>query len=176
MDAPTIKKISHEDVGQLQMIARQTFQETFAAGNTEENMRQYLEHDLSLERLTAELRNELSAFYFAFQNDAVIGYLKLNFGWAQTELQDPEALEIERIYVVQEHQGNKAGQLLFQTALELANEKHLKYIWLGVWEENRRAIHFYKKNGLVEFDSHVFLLGDDEQRDVLMKLELKKTA
>ncbi|MEG2102651.1 MAG: GNAT family N-acetyltransferase, partial [Flavobacterium sp.] len=49
----------------------------------------------------------------------------------------------------------------------------LKYIWLGVWEENIRALSFYKKNGFVEFDKHIFVLGDEEQTDLLMKLTLK---
>jgi len=42
-------------------------------------------------------------------------------------------------------------------------------VWLGVWEENPRAIKFYKKNGFVEFDKHTFVLGEDEQTDILMK-------
>ena len=40
------------------------------------------------------------------------------------------------------------------------------------WEENPRAINFYKKNGFVEFDKHIFKLGDDEQTDILMRLKL----
>jgi len=42
-----------------------------------------------------------------------------------------------------------------------------------VWEENPRAINFYKKNGFVEFDKHIFVLGDDEQTDIMMRLDLK---
>jgi ribosomal protein S18 acetylase RimI-like enzyme len=44
------------------------------------------------------------------------------------------------------------------------------YVWLGVWEKNLRAIQFYKKNGFVEFDQHLFILGDDPQTDIMMKL------
>jgi ribosomal protein S18 acetylase RimI-like enzyme len=55
----------------------------------------------------------------------------------------------------------------------LATQKNANYIWLGVWEENPRAINFYKKNGFVEFDKHIFVLGDDEQTDIMMRLELK---
>jgi ribosomal protein S18 acetylase RimI-like enzyme len=45
-------------------------------------------------------------------------------------------------------------------------------MWLGVWEENPRAIRFYQKLGFVEFGEHIFQLGDDAQRDVLMKKKL----
>ena len=104
--------------------------------------------------------------------DEVIGYLKLNFGQSQTELKDDKALEIERIYVLQEYHGKKAGQLLYDKAIEVARNKNMDYVWLGVWEENHRAISFYKKNGFTEFDKHIFKLGDDEQTDIMMKLQL----
>ena len=39
---------------------------------------------------------------------------------------------------------------------------------------NPRAISFYKKNGFVEFDKHIFKLGNDEQTDIMMKLELNE--
>lgn len=43
-----------------------------------------------------------------------------------------------------------------------------------VGKENSRAINFYKKNGFVEFDKHIFRLGNDEQTDIMMKLRLKR--
>lgn len=161
------------DIDQLQEIGRQTFFETFSAANTEENMKSYLQEGFSVEKLTAELSNSDSEFYFAEFNDEVIGYLKLNFGQAQTELQDEGALEIERIYVRKEFHGKKVGQVLYQKALEVAMQKNADYVWLGVWEENSRAISFYRKNGFVEFDKHIFKLGADEQTDIMMKLKLK---
>ena len=82
------------------------------------------------------------------------------------------ALEIERIYVNSEFQGRKIGQLLLSKAISLANEQHLKQIWLGVWEYNPKAIKFYERNGFQEFDKHIFKLGDDEQTDILMRLTL----
>jgi ribosomal protein S18 acetylase RimI-like enzyme len=102
----------------------------------------------------------------------VIGYLKLNFGASQTELKDKNALEIERIYVLKEFHGKKVGQLLFDKAIEIAKEHHVAYVWLGVWENNKSALQFYTKNGFVEFDQHIFVLGDEAQTDIMMKLEL----
>jgi ribosomal protein S18 acetylase RimI-like enzyme len=87
-------------------------------------------------------------------------------------LQDNEALEIERIYVSKEFHGKKAGQVLYEKAMEVAKDKNADYVWLGVWEENQRAINFYKKNGFVEFDKHIFKLGNDEQTDIMMRLQL----
>lgn len=173
MENITVKKIMPEDIGQLQKVSKQTFWETFSASNSEENMTNYLEESFSVEKLTDELNNEHSDFYFALLDEKVIGYLKLNFGQSQTELQDNKALEIERIYVLQEFHGKKVGQVLYEKALQIAGQVNADYVWLGVWEENLRAIGFYKKNGFVAFDKHIFELGGDEQTDIMMKKVLK---
>lgn len=168
-----LKIATLQDVGQLQEISRRTFFETFSAGNTAENMKNYLEEGFSTGKLTAELTNQNSRFYLAELDHTVIGYLKLNFGESQTELKEEKALEIERIYVLKAFHGKKVGQLLYEKAMQVAGQMNADYVWLGVWEENPRAIRFYQKNGFVAFDKHIFKLGDDEQTDIMMKLLLK---
>ena len=66
--------------------------------------------------------------------------------------------------------------MLYQKAIEIAIESNVDYVWLGVWEENARAISFYKKNGFVEFGKHIFKLGDDEQTGIMMKLLLNRES
>lgn len=173
MEGIIIKKVTPNDIKDLQMIASQTFMEAFSGANTEENMREYLEKGFSLEKLGAELSDKNSEFYFAEHDHHIIGYLKVNFGQSQTEIKDEKALEIERIYVLHEFHGKKIGQLLYEKAVDIARRVNAQYVWLGVWEENLKAISFYKKNGFVEFDKHVFKLGDEEQADIMMKLNLK---
>ena len=172
VESINIKKATLNDIDQLQYIGRETFSETFSSSNTEENMSKYLDEGFSHEKLMDEVSNLGSEFYFALFKNKVIGYLKINFGASQTELKDEEALEIERIYVLRAFHGKKVGQMLYEKALEIAKQKKTPYVWLGVWEENHRAIRFYQKNGFVAFDKHIFKLGDDEQIDVMMKLEL----
>ncbi len=172
MNEIEIRKVSLSDIKELQSIGRQTFFETFAEVNTESNMNSYLEENFSIDQLADELVIPDSEFYFAAIGKKAIGYLKLNFGQAQTELKDPKAVEIERIYVLKEFHGKKVGQILYDTALQIATKKKADYLWLGVWEKNHRAIGFYKKNGFSEFDKHIFRLGDDEQTDIMMKLKL----
>ena len=172
MNGIDIQKVTLNDIAQLQKIGRQTFIETFSEANSDENMKNYLEEGFSIEKLTNEINNKNSEFYFATFNNEIIGYLKLNFGDSQTELKDHKALEIERIYVSKEFHGKKVGQFLYDKAIQIAKQKNAEYVWLGVWEENLRAISFYKKNGFVEFDQHIFKLGNDEQTDIMMKLKL----
>lgn len=173
MEQMEIKKVNELDLEYLQAISKKTFFETFAMSNSKENMDKYLSESLSSLQLLKELNNENSQFYFASLSNNILGYLKVNFGTAQTELEDVNALEIERIYVLKEFHGKQIGQLLYQKAIEIAKERDLNYVWLGVWENNQRAIRFYLKNGFVEFNRHLFKLGDEEQIDIMMKLNLK---
>ncbi len=168
----SIRKIDQTDLQELQKIGKDTFHETFASDNLVSDMEKYLEESFSFHKLQAELNNPNSAFYFAEDDHGVVGYLKVNIGDAQTENLLPNSFEIERIYVRSAYHGQKIGKLLFDKAKHLAEEKNLNKIWLGVWEENFNAIKFYEKNGFMVFGSHNFVLGEDIQTDVMMKLEL----
>ncbi len=173
MEHIQIRKATIDDLRTVQRIGKETFFETFAEGNTEEDMQRYLEESFNDGRVSAELSNPESLFFIAWEAEIPVGYLKVNIGSAQTEREDDKALEIERIYVKSSHHGKKVGQLLYQKALELAQQQHHSYIWLGVWEKNPRAIKFYEKNGFVAFGQHLFKVGNDEQTDIMMKRELK---
>jgi hypothetical protein len=83
MDQIIIKKAGIEDASALQQIGKETFFETFAASNTDEDMQKYLEENFNLDKISAEINNPFSEFYIAYSE---IGYLKLNSGDAQTEL------------------------------------------------------------------------------------------
>ena len=167
-----IRKINIDDLEALRNLSIQTFKETFEEVNTEEDMQKYLLENLSIEKLKTELENPNSEFYFAENNDEILGYLKLNFKDAQTEKLEENQFEIERIYVLKAFLGQKIGQILFDKAIEIGREKNLEYVWLGVWEENHRAIRFYEKNGFEIFGKHDFVLGEDVQTDLLMKMKI----
>ncbi len=173
MNKTHIRKITLADLEQLRSLAVQTFTEAFSSLNTEENMRQYLSEAFSSEKLMEELNSPGSEFYFAAVNEEIAGYLKVNTGEVQTELAGQNGLEIERIYVLQKFQGQKIGQKLFEMALQIAKQQKCSYLWLGVWEKNLKAIQFYRKNGFEVFDKHIFKLGDDEQTDLMMRLEIR---
>lgn len=163
------KKVEEADLLLLQALSRQTFVETFGAENTEEDMQKYLSVNLSLEQLKSEWILEGTTFYLLGDEKDWIGYLKLNRGKSQTEFFE-STLEIERIYVLKAKQGKGWGYFMFQKALELAKDCQAEKLWLGVWENNHKAIHFYEKLGMTVFGKHNFQLGNDIQTDLLMEL------
>lgn len=164
--------VNKADIEELQQLGIKTFSETFAKLNSKENMANYLAFNFNFEKLEKEISNPESEFYFAEDAGKVVGYLKINFGKAQTEPQNTNALEVERIYVLQDYHGEQVGKILFEKAVEIAKNKKIEVLWLGVWEKNTRAIRFYEKNGFIQFSKHVFKLGDDPQTDLMMRLKI----
>ncbi|TCP21498.1 spermine/spermidine N-acetyltransferase [Scopulibacillus darangshiensis] len=163
-----IKKCTLEDSRKLQEIGCETYNETFKDHNSPENMNAYLAGAFNLKQLEKELSNISSQFFFAFFNNEVAGYLKVNTGDAQSEEMGDESLEIERIYIKNKFQKHGIGKYLLNKAMEIAMEGNKKKIWLGVWEYNENAIAFYKKMGFVQTGAHSFYMGDDQQIDLIM--------
>ena len=91
-----IRKVRQNELPILCEIARSTFATSFGDANSPADMAQYLEVSFNTARLSSELRNAESAFYFAEIAKDVVGYLKVNWGKAQTEQALENAVEIER--------------------------------------------------------------------------------
>lgn len=168
----TLRYATRDDAELIADISQQTFYDTFAADNTEEDMAKFLNEQFTKGKLMIEVGSPENSFLLAYSGADVAGYLKLREGKKLTALEGKEALEIARIYAVKEFIGKGVGRLLMQAALDIARQKGKDVVWLGVWERNHRAIAFYTSWGFEKFDECDFLLGDDLQRDWLMRKDL----
>jgi len=168
----SIKECGLEDIEKIKYISERTFYETFSNENTEEDMENYLKENFSYDKLEREIKNEGSKLYIVEDDGEVIAYMKLNFDKAQTEPGHENTLEVQRIYVLDKYKGKNIGKSLMKKTIRIGKENNISYIWLGVWEHNIGAIRFYEKLGFEKFDNHIFVLGEDEQTDNLMKLIL----
>lgn len=166
-----IRPIEQHEYKELADLGRSTFMQSFGNQNDLADMETYLSASFDPLQMASELKNPDSMFYFAEENQRIVGYMKVNLKGAQTE-SFPNSLEIERIYVQASHQGQNIGQILMNKATDIAISNHLAVIWLGVWDQNKDAIRFYKRNGFEIFDTHEFMLGTDQQTDVLMRKQV----
>ena len=168
-----LRKCTIEDFDVLRELSIRTYYETFGHLNTPEDMQEYLDEAFEIDKLRGELSNPDSDFFFLYFNDSLAGYLKLNKAPSQTDINDSSSLEIERIYVTSEFQGEGLGRYLMEQAITIATERKKKYAWLGVWEKNEKAIRFYKRNGFYEIGTHTFIMGEDVQTDYVMRKDLE---
>lgn len=165
----SIKKCTTQDFDKLRQLSIETYYQTFAHMNTAEDMVAYLEEAFNVDKFTQEFNDPNSSFFFLYSDERIAGYLKLNEAPSQTDINDSDSLEIERIYVSSEFQGVGIGRYLMEQAIAIAKERNKKYVWLGVWEKNEKAIRFYKKNGFYEIGTHKFVMGKDVQTDYIMQ-------
>ena len=168
-----IRKVEIADVEVLAKIAKQTFRETFAHDNTEEQLQEYFEEAYNLRVLSTELENPESETYFIMHEEEIAGFLKVNWGNAQTERKLENAFEIQRLYVLQTYQGFGLGKQLFEFALEHAEKNGFFRAWLGVWEHNTKAQAFYNRYGFEKFSQHNFMVGQKVDTDWLLKKKLR---
>ncbi|WP_164828387.1 GNAT family N-acetyltransferase, partial [Streptococcus sp. DD11] len=126
-------RVSREEAPILRELEVATYQETFGPFIKEADMAHYFAHELSLATIETELADPESEHYFVLDADQKIaGFLKFNWGQAQTEHELDHAFEIQRIYVLASHQGQGLGKELFDFALEEARKRGFDWAWLGV--------------------------------------------
>lgn len=160
------------DAGTLAALKAQTFVETFAADNDPDHVQAHLAREFTAEAVRPTLGRDDTTTWWLRDEGVAVGYLKVNRGAAQTEPGFDDGLEVEQVYVLASQHGRGHGGRLLEHAVQTARDEGFPFIWLGVWEHNRRAIAVYEHKGYVPIGDHTFLFGDEEQRDLLMRLDV----
>ena len=154
-------------------IGRRTFYETWKSVNTEEDLQMYIFKSFDIKNLSEEIKNsEVNTFLLAYVEDELAGYAKLRNDRTYDKLKGKRSLEMERIYVLKKFQDQKIGKALMDESLSISKQGKYEVIWLGVNQENIKAIDFYKKYGFEVFGTKKFILGTAVDEDFLMKKEL----
>jgi ribosomal protein S18 acetylase RimI-like enzyme len=150
-------------------MSRKTFYDSFASYNTKENMDKFLNEQFTRDALVKEVGAENNIFLLAYNENTPVGYVRLRENNIPPSLGTDRAIEIARLYALKDSIGTGVGAAMMRKCMDIALEKNYHTIWLGVWEHNQRAIDFYKRWSFEKFAEHDFVLGDDVQKDWLMK-------
>jgi len=150
------------------MVADQTFRDTFGSQNTAEDMDIHCQLSYSEELQGREIAAPDRATLLAVEEGRIVGFAQLRWGATPACVVAGTPGEIQRIYVSKEWQGRGVAQALMNASLREIMKRGSDVAWLGVWERNPKAISFYRKLGFAEVGDHVFPLGRDSQRDIIM--------
>jgi ribosomal protein S18 acetylase RimI-like enzyme len=160
------------DAELLVEMGRRTFETAFGPKNDPADMKDYLDKSFSLAQIMSELENKNSIFLLAFQEKSLIGYSKLILNKGHQCVEGPNPVELQRIYVETQAIGHGIGTKILADSLQEARNADQKTIWLGVWEENKKAIRFYERHGFAKMCGQDFMLGSDLQTDWVMQRDL----
>ena len=167
-----IRRGTIADADLLTELGARTFSETFAADNTPEDLAAYMATSFNVAQQTAELEDPASSFLIAEVDGRAVGYAMLHDGEPEQGVAGANPVELVRLYVSREWLGRGIGEHLMRACIDAAREAGHETIWLGVWERNGRAQAFYRKWNFRSVGEHMFQLGSDLQRDLLMERPL----
>ncbi len=81
----------------------------------------------------------------------------------------PSEGEIQRLYILQGHQGAGRGTALLKTALEWLERDGPRTLWIGVWSENYGAQRFYARHGFKIVGDYSFMVGDHADHELITR-------
>ena len=168
----TIRRGTLEDAVLLSELGARTFSDTFAADNTPEDLATYLAANFNVAQQTAELEDPGSTFLIADVDGRAAGYAMLHDGEPEQGVTGINPVELVRLYVSHEWLGRGIGEQLMRACINEAQQAGHDTLWLGVWERNARAQAFYRKWNFHTVGEHMFQLGSDLQRDLVMERAL----
>ena len=84
--------------------------------------------------------------------------------------------EIQRLYILQGHQGAGRGTALLTTALDWLERDGPSALWIGVWSENYGAQRFYARHGFEIVGDYSFMVGDHADHELITRRPARASA
>lgn len=157
------------DASLLAELGARTFRNS-APNTHHEDVESYVRENFTREKLLACLSGKKSAALILERNGQAIGYALLSPDKEPIGLAPPPSIRIKWLYILEEWTGRRLGDVLMSRCLEHATSLGVASVWLTVWKNNGRAIHFYERWGFRKIGTCDFVVGSDTQEDfVLLK-------
>lgn len=164
----TIRKANPADALALSRLAEASFRDTFGSANTAADMDVHCRDSYGEAIQAREIADPARVTLLGEQDGQLAGFAQLRWPDAPGCVVARAPGEIQRLYVARDWHGRGVAQELMRACIETMRARGSDVVWLGVWERNPRAIAFYRKFGFVPVGDHVFALGSDPQRDLVM--------
>lgn len=171
----TLRRATPNDAGGISSLGTTIFAATFGHSCTPEQLNKYLHDAYSPEAVMRDIAdpNKDTIVAVTEEGDELVGFVVLTRGTSEPCIEHvTNFIELQRIYVDSRYHGHGFGGRLEREAEDIARKQGFQHMWLGVWEENHKAIRVYEKLGFSLVGSHAFDLGGDVQNDLIMLKKL----
>lgn len=167
-----IRRATPADAALISTLGAETFVTSFGAQNTPENIALHIEKAYGEGVQHRELTDPAYTYLIAEVEDRPAGYACVKDGEAPSCVSGARPVEVLRFYVRHDFHGTGVAQALMDACAADARERGGHTLWLGVWEQNPRAIRFYTKWGFEDVGGQTFMLGTDPQQDRVLARRL----
>jgi diamine N-acetyltransferase len=170
-----IRRAEEDDAPALSALAEKTFRDAFADSNTTANMQLHCSANYGQALQLAEIRDSSLETWVVDSDSRLAAYVQLRLEATSPMISGERPVEIERFYVDALHHGAGLAHQLMAHVVARAEAAGSTVLWLGVWERNARAQAFYRKWRFDVAAEHIFMVGKDPQRDLVMRRDVQST-
>lgn len=162
-----------DDAARLAALAARTFPLACPPSTTPEAIAEYLATELDAASFARHLADADTTILLAEQGGEAVAYTMLVAGEPDDAdvvgaVAERPAVQLSKVYAGAETHGTGLTAELMRASLELARESGAVVVWLGVSQENARAIRFYEKHGFRTAGTKRFRLGGRLEDDWIM--------
>jgi ribosomal protein S18 acetylase RimI-like enzyme len=168
-----IRQANISDAVSLAKFAEHTFKDAFVYDNLASNIDMYCQQNFSSQIQQQEILNSNVVTFLAEVDQALVGFAQMKLESSVDCVNASRPAELYRLYVATNQHGTGIAHKIIQEVLCRASEANSDRLWLGVWEDNPKAIAFYQKYGFKMVGEHIFNLGLDPQRDLIMVADIE---
>jgi GNAT superfamily N-acetyltransferase len=168
-----IRRAQEHDALELSVLAERTFRAAFEQSNSPADMEKHCASHYGEALQLAEIRDSSRETWVAEAGVRLVAYAQLRLDAASPVISGERPVEVQRFYVDPSHHGAGLAHQLMAHVLARAETLGAAVVWLGVWERNQRALAFYRKWRFDVVGAHTFEVGDDPQRDLLMRRDVR---
>lgn len=169
-----IRQAVERDARLIASLGTVTFYEAYFEQDDPHALADYLVEYFSPGKIAVEMAEPESVFFIVFRRGRAVGYAKLRGGLPHESIRAANSIELHRLYLVERVWGSGIGDLLLEHCLQFARELEKDVLWLGVWEQNPRAVNFYAKHGFTRVGSLEFPYGDSVGINAVMQIDLNQ--
>lgn len=147
------------------------------SGTAPEAIAAFIAEHLSDSRFAGYLADPARTVILADVDGEIAGYTML-IGREPTDPMVAAAVagrptvELSKCYVRANFHGHGVASALMTASIDAAAESGAASVWLGVNQQNARAIRFYEKSGFQKVGVKHFLVGEELHDDFVLELTL----
>ena len=173
----TVRPARASDANALAVLAAITFPLACPPHTTEASKRAFIAQHLSRTSFDGYLADPERRLFVAESDGPLLGYTMLVAGEPSdadvaAAVATRPTIELSKCYVHPDAHGGGIAAELMRASLAAAAELMVRSVCLGVNQENARAQRFYGRHGFAVVGAKRFRVGDRDESDFVMELEL----
>jgi len=169
-DSTSIRRATPEDAAVLAELGAVTFTETFGHLYPPEDLQEFLSKSHTRESWARTLSDpSRGGFVVEHQSGRKIGFIVVGACKLPVENLEPQAGEIQQLYVHAEFHNLRLGGRLMDLGLEWLASQGRAPLYIGVWSENYGAQRFYERYGFSKVGEYGFRVGSTIDREFILK-------